>query len=43
MIYLGHNATSPVLPEIFEAMRPFFCTEGGDPLSAYKSGSSLCA
>jgi cysteine sulfinate desulfinase/cysteine desulfurase-like protein len=27
MIYLDHNATSPVLPDFFEAMRLYFCEE----------------
>jgi len=38
MIYLDHNATTPVLPEVFEAMRPYFCEEWGNPSSAYKFG-----
>jgi cysteine desulfurase len=33
MIYLDHNATTPVLPEVFEAMRPYFCEEWGVPSS----------
>jgi cysteine desulfurase len=41
MIYLGHNATIRVLPEVFEAMRPFFCTDWGNPSNAYKFGSSF--
>jgi cysteine sulfinate desulfinase/cysteine desulfurase-like protein len=41
MIYLGHNATTPVLPEGFEAMRSFFCTEWDNLSSASKFGSSF--
>jgi cysteine sulfinate desulfinase/cysteine desulfurase-like protein len=41
VIYLDHNATTPVLPEVFEAMRPYFCEEWGNPSSAYKFGSKL--
>ena len=41
MIYLDHNATTPVLPEVFEAMRPYFCEQWGNPSSAYKFGSKL--
>ena len=41
MIYLDHNATTPVLPEVFEAMRPYFCEEWGNPSGAYKFGSKL--
>ena len=41
MIYLDHNATTPVLPEVFEAMRPRFCEEWGNPSSAYKFGPKL--
>jgi cysteine sulfinate desulfinase/cysteine desulfurase-like protein len=35
MIYLDHNATTPILPEVFEAMRPYFCEEWGNRSSAY--------
>ena len=41
MIYLDHNATTPVLPEVLEAMMPYLTTEWGNPSSAYKFGSKL--
>jgi cysteine sulfinate desulfinase/cysteine desulfurase-like protein len=31
MIYLDHNATTPFLPEVFEAMRPCFCEQWEGP------------
>src|SRR5574340_1060979 len=41
MIYLDHNATTPVLPEVLEAMMPYLTAEWGNPSSAYKFGSKL--
>ena len=41
MIYLDHNATTPVLQEVVEAMMPFFTSEWGNPSSSYKFGSKL--
>ncbi len=39
MIYFDYNATTPASPEVFEAMRPFFCDDWGNPSSAYRFGS----
>jgi cysteine sulfinate desulfinase/cysteine desulfurase-like protein len=39
MIYFDHNATTPVSHEVFEAMRPYFCDEWGNPSSTYRFGS----
>lgn len=36
MIYLDHKATTPVLPEVLEAMRPYFCEEWGNPSSSHQ-------
>ena len=41
MIYLDHNATTPISPEVLEAMMPYLTTEWGNPSSAYKFGSKL--
>lgn len=43
MIYLDHNATTPVLQEVFDAMTPYFTSEWGNPSSTYKFGSKLKA
>jgi cysteine desulfurase len=41
MIYLDFNATTPVLPEVLEAMMPYFTTEWGNPSSTYKFGYKI--
>jgi cysteine desulfurase len=41
VIYLDHNATTPLFPEVFEAMRPYFCEEWGNPSSSYRFGSRI--
>jgi cysteine desulfurase len=41
MIYLDYNATTPVLPEVLEAMMPYFTTEWGNPSSTYKFGYKI--
>ncbi|MEI7937859.1 MAG: aminotransferase class V-fold PLP-dependent enzyme [Verrucomicrobiota bacterium] len=43
MIYLDHNATTPVAPEVLEAMMPYLTTEWGNPSSSYRFGSKIRA
>lgn len=38
MVYLDYNATSPILPEVKEAMMPFFCERYGNPSSLHRLG-----
>lgn len=40
MIYLDHNATTPVLPEVIEAMSLYLVSEWGNPSSSYRHGSA---
>ncbi len=37
-IYLDYNATTPVLPEVLEAMLPFLAEEFGNPSSSHTEG-----
>lgn len=37
-IYLDHNATTPVLPEVLEAMLPYFTERFGNPSSQHPYG-----
>lgn len=37
-IYLDHAATTPVLPEVMEAMMPYFATRFGNPSSTHRWG-----
>ncbi len=41
VIYLDHNATTPVAPEVLEAMLPYLTTAWGNPSSLYQFGSRL--
>src|SRR5438034_1363328 len=37
-VFLDHQATTPVLPEVFEAMKPFFTEACGSPSSLHQLG-----
>lgn len=37
-VYMDHAATTPVAPEVFEAMSPFLTAQYGNPSSLYKLG-----
>lgn len=37
-IYMDHVATNPLLPEVLDAMMPYFKEEYGNPMSLYESG-----
>jgi cysteine desulfurase len=41
MIYMDYNATTPVLPEVMEAMLPYFTEHWGNPSSTYKFGYKI--
>ncbi len=42
-VYLDNNATAPLLPEIFEAMRPYFEEKFGNASSIHKQGQQARA
>jgi len=42
-VYMDNNATSPLLPEVLEAMRPYFIEEFGNASSIHHHGQSTRA
>jgi cysteine desulfurase len=41
VIYLDHNATTPIAPDVLEAMMPYLTAEWGNPSSTYRFGARL--
>ena len=41
MIYMDHNATTPVHPAVLEAMLPFFGERFGNPSSIHWAGRAV--
>src|SRR5436305_534504 len=42
-VYMDNNATSPLLPEVLEAMRPYFIEEFGNASSIHHHGQNTRA
>jgi cysteine desulfurase len=42
-IYLDHNATTPVAPEVLDAMQPYLAGAFGNPSSAHRYGAAARA
>jgi cysteine desulfurase len=42
-VYLDNNATSPLLPEVFEAMKPYFLEKFGNASSIHQQGQQARA
>ena len=42
-VYLDHNATTPVRPEVFEKIGPFFTEKFGNPSSVHWAGEEVAA
>ncbi len=42
-VYLDNNATTPILPEVFEAMRPYFGERFGNASSIHHHGQEARA
>ena len=40
-IYLDYNATTPILPEVFNVMKPYLTEKWGNPSSSHWAGESL--
>jgi cysteine desulfurase len=41
MIYLDHNATTPIDPRVYEAMEPYLTEYYGNPSSIYRAGQDV--